>query len=76
MDFKLPKFFPPNFLQSLFANIFTTKIFYCTLTEPLILYRSVTAMAMLAIVLLPAMELENKAVLNFKTLLYALLCGL
>ena len=29
MDFNSPKFFLPNFLQSLFTKIFTAKDFYC-----------------------------------------------
>ena len=30
MEFNSPKFFLPNFLQSLFANIFYRQGFYCT----------------------------------------------
>ena len=32
MDFNLPKFFPPNFLQSLFAKVFTAKVSYYTVS--------------------------------------------
>ena len=33
MDFNSPTFFPPNFLWSLFAKLFTAKVFYCTVLQ-------------------------------------------
>ena len=33
MDFNLPKFFPPNFLQSLFAKLCAANVFYYTVIQ-------------------------------------------
>ena len=39
MEFNLPKFFSPNFLQSLYSpDIFTAKVFYCTVLNHLLAF--------------------------------------